>query len=378
MYSLDGDNSIHNCKPFRSGGGVSLFIKDNLEFTVRTDLGINNACMESLFIEINKDIVGKNRNIIVGVIYRPPDTNVKDFNEYLEPLLESIKSENKIPYLIGDYNINLLNTDHHPPTQEFVDLMMSHSIAPTIIKPTRVTSTSATLIDNIFCGSILDSTKQCNGILYTDISDHFPIFHIDYSSTFASEPQVIKKRVFSEHNINIFENLVLNHDWSSVLTSSDPQAAYSLYYKDFSTMYNKAFPVRNIKLGYKTRKPWLTEALKSSIKKKNKWYYSLKKSNDTEERIKYNRYRNKLNMILISAEREHYEKLFKEKQNNLRHSWKILKDVINKRKSSLPNSRFTINNSLTTDKKLIAEGFNSFFINIGPDLAKKIPEDFSY
>jgi len=115
LYSLAGYQSIHKCRPFRSGGGVSLFIKDNLEFTVRNDLGFNNACMESLFIEINKDIVGKNRNIIVGVIYRPPDTNVKDFNEYLEQLLESIKSENKIPYLIGDYNINLLNSEHHPP-----------------------------------------------------------------------------------------------------------------------------------------------------------------------------------------------------------------------------------------------------------------------
>ena len=73
----------------------------------------------------------------------------------------------------------------------------------------------------------------------------------------------------------------------------------------------------------------------------------------------------------MRAEREHYEKLFKENQNNMRHSWKILKDVINRRKSTVSTSRFTVNNNLTTDKKKIAEGFNSFFINIGPDLAKK-------
>ena len=124
LYSLDGYQPIHNCRPIRSGGGVSLLIKNHLEFTVRNDLCVSDASAESLFIEIDKDVVGKNKNVIVGVIYRPPDTDMKHFNEHLEPLLNTIKSEDKIPYLIGDYNINLLNAEQHPPTQEFVDLMM--------------------------------------------------------------------------------------------------------------------------------------------------------------------------------------------------------------------------------------------------------------
>ena len=235
LYSLDGYKPLHICRPDRSGGGVSLLIKDHLQYTVRDDLCLLSvASAESLFIEIDKDVVGKNKNILVGVIYRPPDTDMKIFNECLEPLLNKIKLEDKIPYLLGDYNINLLNTESHPPTQEFADLMMAHCIVPTIIKPTRVTSRSATLIDNIFCGSILENDKQLNGILYTDVSDHFPIFHIDYSSKIISEPQFIRKRIYSDRNKSNFETLIREHDWSNVLSSTDPQAAYTLFHKEFS------------------------------------------------------------------------------------------------------------------------------------------------
>ena len=63
---------------------------------------------------------------------------------------------------------------------KFIDLMYSDSLIPTITKPTRVTSHSATLIDNIFCNNILNE-QALSGILYTDISDHHPIFYIDHS-----------------------------------------------------------------------------------------------------------------------------------------------------------------------------------------------------
>ena len=52
----------------------------------------------------------------------------------------------------------------------------------------------------------------------------------------------------------------------------------------------------------------------------------------------------------------------------------VIKELINKKKSSRSSSRFYINNVCTTDKQIIADGFNSYFVNIGPTLANKIPE----
>ena len=81
--------------------------------------------------------------------------------------------------MIGDYNINLLNSENHTQTGEFVDLMSSYAFIPLIVRPTRITANSATLIDNIFTNNLENLNDSLNGVLITDISDHFPIFHIN-------------------------------------------------------------------------------------------------------------------------------------------------------------------------------------------------------
>ena len=72
------------------------------------------------------------------------------FNNFISELLNTVNTENKILYLLGDYNINLLNSDQHLLTSEFVENMYSYSTFPLITKPTRIQKDSATLIDNIF------------------------------------------------------------------------------------------------------------------------------------------------------------------------------------------------------------------------------------
>ena len=52
----------------------------------------NNEIIESMFIEIDKEILGKNKNVIIGIIYRPPGTDIKNFNDRLEELLTNLKS----------------------------------------------------------------------------------------------------------------------------------------------------------------------------------------------------------------------------------------------------------------------------------------------
>ncbi len=61
-------------------------------------------------------------------------------------------------------------------TRDFFEIMTSYSYLPTIFRPTRVTSYTATLIDNCFINNYEHSADS--GILITDISDHLPIFHI--------------------------------------------------------------------------------------------------------------------------------------------------------------------------------------------------------
>ena len=128
--------------------------------------------IETIFIEIDKDLINKDKNCIVGVVYRPPDTNVKQFNEKISEILSNIKTEKKLAYLLGDFNLNLLSIDKHKDTQDFIDAMYSFSMFPCITKPTRVTSRSVALIDNVYINDVLNE-NAVSGISYTDIFRSF-------------------------------------------------------------------------------------------------------------------------------------------------------------------------------------------------------------
>ena len=375
---LDGYKAVHKYRPLRSGGGVSIFIQNSLEYFTREDLCHQNNSIESVFIEIDKTQLGKDKNVIIGVVYRPPNGDIDLFNTYMSELLSKIKSERKYVSCLGDYNISLLNYYTHGPTQEFADLMYSHSLFPCITKPTRVTAKSASLIDNIFCKSDLNDNNGFTGILYTDISDHFPIFHIDSSCATKTTCSYFKTRSFSQQNIEQFSSNLRNRNWSDLLSYNDPNFAYNVFSNSITELFDTCFPLRTVKRGYKTRKPWLSEGLKRSIRRKNKLYHRKQKSKKAEDELLYKQYRNKLSRLLHISEQQHYDDLLKENKNNLKMSWRIMKDIISKNKTSSSCSRFYINDvvTITNDKKVIAEKFNSFFINVGPNLAKKNSAEF--
>ena len=57
---------------------------------------------------------------------------------------------NKNVYICGDFNIDLLKIEVNNETKVFIDTMYSMGLFPLIIRPSRLTEFTSTLIDNIF------------------------------------------------------------------------------------------------------------------------------------------------------------------------------------------------------------------------------------
>ena len=136
---------------------------------------MSNDTIECLFVEAF--IVKK---VLIGIIYRPPDTPISMFNEHLKTVIDSIKCSNIPCYLLGDFNINLLNQSSHQATSDFLDILYFGGFIPLISRPTRITENSATLIDHIYTNSYHVNTAMYQGVLVTDITDHYPVFHISH------------------------------------------------------------------------------------------------------------------------------------------------------------------------------------------------------
>ena len=91
----------------------------------RPDLAPYEHDIEKIFIEINK-VSYIQENILVGFLYRPPGNDIRIFNEKVESILQKMRRENEISYILGDVNINIPNDEYHQPTGEFCDLMWSN------------------------------------------------------------------------------------------------------------------------------------------------------------------------------------------------------------------------------------------------------------
>ena len=171
-------------------------MKDNCCYDVRYDLSDSVAGFETLWIEIQSN---HNQNIICGIFYRHPHSNIDAFITFLNQTLDKISNEQKNCVLMGDFNLNLLNVDSHPSTEEFLNTLGTYFYNPHILQPTRITNHSATLIDNIFFNSL--SHHTISGNLVYDLSDHLPNFLIINSlSTLPKNIEISRRDTLSLFN----------------------------------------------------------------------------------------------------------------------------------------------------------------------------------
>ena len=325
------------CRKGKRGGGIMLAVKYGIPYTVRDDLQFFYSEMESVFIEIDKQVFSTVSNIVIAVIYRVPDSSIEVFNNRMQDIFNALQREKKSCYLLGDMNIDFLKHDIHKLTSEFIDLIYSYNAFPLITKPTRVTTETATLIDHIITNNFHSTTQHYQGILCSSISDHYAIFHItDNTKVTSSALPTSFYRDHSTKNIEKFKEELQNLEWQEIKSERNAQKAYSIFHTILSEKYNKCFPLKKVKKKYYCNKPWLTPVLKQAIKRKNKLYTIANKRHNTgnsKENLEYyKKYRNRLHHILNSAERKYFQDKLLEHKSNIKKSWQIIKLVINKRK----------------------------------------------
>jgi exonuclease III len=198
-----------------NAGGVGFYINEKIDFSIRDDITETNSNFEALWIEIDNK---SKSNLVCGVIYRHPKSDIDEFMKYLNSTVEKIHRERKCCIMMGDFNIDLLKYNSHQETDDFINALCTLFFHPQILQPTRVTDHSATLIDNIFFNSI-EHISISGNIVY-DLSDHLPNFLLIKKSISNSHKDKIFTRDYSRFNQETLYSELRDVNWEEILAPS--------------------------------------------------------------------------------------------------------------------------------------------------------------
>ena len=256
------------------GGGVGFYFKNKLKFNLLKEKSVFiDRVFESVFAEV---WTSNNSKIIVGSVYRPTTSHPNmssseqfaQFSEILSNLLNDFSVGNQQVVIFGDFNLDVLKYNIINQVTEYVDLLFSFGFLQLILRPTRCTPTSATLIDYILSNKSEGMHESV--ILTSKISDHFPIVYFSNINRASQGPIYCNYRDFSIDNINKFSANIRATNWNGLFNISNVQEAYDLFSDTFFTFYNLHFPLLKKKLNKNIHpiNPWMTKGLLISRKRK--------------------------------------------------------------------------------------------------------------
>ena len=179
---------------------------------------------------------------------------------------------------MGDFNIDLMTIASSSEASKFFDTIGSYSLFPNIIMPTRITSTSHTIIDNILSSAKLGSSVSEN--ILTCISDHLAQFTtFSLTSETANTQKSQMRRDWKNFDEETFLATIQNADWDSILqiATGDPNIAMEKFLQHIEDLLNQFAPLRQFRpkkcINF-VSSPWMTHEILDSMKVRDKLYKS--------------------------------------------------------------------------------------------------------
>ena len=384
QIQLKGYQCIYQGKTCGRKGGLMIYLHEDFKYRVK-QLSEHSHIWESQYVEVYGG--GLKKSILIGNIYRPPrnlNIHYRTFIEELTPILASFDKNNSEIILTGDFNINLLDINLKEIYSEIFDTFLSNSFYPKITLPTRFSNRKGTLLDNFFCKLSETTLNSTSGILVKQFSDHHPYFiFLDTLNKYQPNSRKIKISKQSQESVNSFISEIKNANITGKIDCdplSCPSKNYDVVEQIINDAYTTHLPCKFVKFKKHKHKKntWITQGIIRSIKFRDTLYKNLKsKLPGTEEfnhhKINLNTYNNILKRSIREAKKLYYESCFDRYKTDIRKTWSTINDILNKtkKKKDFPEF-FKDGNILINDRLTIANKFNVFFTNIGPNLASEI------
>ena len=350
-------------------GGIMAYVSNNVACKRRNDLENND--LEIMWLELRSD----NKKLFMCIAYRSEANTDFTFWEKLQINIDNIRTRYNPKILIcGDLNADF-NTRHG---QYLLDFVNGNDFNYHIKKPTRITSTSATILDQ-FVSNFPIFTK--------DVSIMPPLPGCDHCVIAAKltfkfcKPKAYTRLMwnFKIANYALYRERLAQYDWDKCFESGDidtinDNIVHNIFDAAKHTIPNKVVTVRP------HNKPWYTNELRQLKRRMHRTFYKANKSQNPNTWLSFRQLRQEYNDKILNAKKcydlEKYASLASGSKNTKKW-WTLIKNVYktNDFLDSIPPIE-TDNDILTLDLDK-AEAFNMYFLAASQldDSEAEIPEN---
>ena len=148
-------------------------------------------------------------------------------------------------------------------------MMLEGHYFPVINKPTRITDSSATVLDHIWTN--LHQHQIKSGVILNPLSDLLQVymyFNLNKQNSYRSQ----QKRSFTPQNITKFNEMLENIDIITILNETNTNLAFKLLMDSYKSTFNYCFPFIKQNIENKNKQPWFDNNLYLLMLKKNKCF----------------------------------------------------------------------------------------------------------
>ena len=371
--------SVLRCDRNRKGGGVACFVRNDLCFNRESHFNCN---IEHVFLKI---FIPKLKPILIGIFYRPPTQ--RSFLETLIKDFETLNLDNKEIYILGDFNINLIQNNIYilkehessiseslmtPLVNQYKELCQKFSLKQMLREPTRITCNSSTLLDHILSNS--DEKISNSGIIDLGISDH----HLTYCTRkilrFKSNShQNVLLRCLKNYDADKFVKVLEEAKFPNYDLFSDVDVAYADLLKRLSTSIDSIAPLKETRIKNMSE-DWFDRELHEKIKKRNILLKKFRKSKLQIDEDLYKSSKYNIDKLIKEKKKTFYKSKLEQNIGRPKELWKTLKSLgLPSKKASTSKIFLKEGEKISYDDANNASIFKTFYSSLADNLLAKLP-----
>ena len=356
LFELKGFHDIIRKDRQGAGGGVAIFVRNNIMYKRKIQYESGNV--EAIWLDVNTT-QGK---LLLCCCYRPPTKpSGPDVNVFWDGVASALDNAHSDGYknivILGD-----LNADPHTiPGRMLLNLCNSYNFTVHISEPTRITSTSATVLDQVL-SNVPSFVTQSSVLPPIATSDHCVVsatLNFNVTSEHAYKRHIWE---YDKADFNLFRNALTHANFDECFESSDIDIICESWTSKFLSVAKDSVPNKIVTIR-PNDKAWFTSKLRLLKRRVNRAFNKFKQVKSTQNQDKY-----KTLSTLYHSELDIAEYEYKRKISRSLHQEVNCKRWCHKAKTLMGKGEQTVipllkvNNNYINDNKEKAEAFNTFFL----------------